>query len=733
MDILARIEPLKLSDGTRPMIRLSSSARIDAAGYGGEVWWPAITRKPILSMQLFDPSFGAGRTGGASLEINVGTLLKMDPAALSYRWSGARVRLYTYDGDAAVALIFDGKADRFENRDGKIVLEAIVDERRFQVPVLTATYLGTGGIEGGADLKGRLKPLALGWPKVVEPVLIDVVNNVYQVSGYGPVQGTTALYERASSFGASIGDVGSYAALVSLTIPPGRWATCNASGLVRLGAPAAGVITCDVQGDNEGGALWRRTPGRIIDLLLSRAGLWPTFVNNVSTDALHAAVPRNISIYLDSQTTVLDLAREIAAQCNYVAGVSWTGKLFVSAAGLVSPAITAEVPALRRPVALKTVEKDTQGPFWRIEFQGERCWRVHRADEIAFYSEILDKGDFGPSETYREGNIVTSADGSRWIYVNPTPTSGNVPPTWPTASNAFWSNHTPPLGFSAIYDDGTKPDPNATRNVNRGAWVSLSNGTAFILGDEVLDAGSTWVCILAHSKSAGNGPPTLPTASNTYWRLVAAKGDDGSDGAPGADGAPGTDGSDGATGQSTAKAWQRAASKPATPADSAGTPAGWYDDPDDVPAGSGVIWSITGTRAAGAANYVWAGAVRDEAVTVVTGDLQKPMGLGTSAIMEFKLDAGASRTIEATWRATLAATNTLGIDMEWRVKDQSWTAFGADVPDSGGVSDVAYVTASGSIFNSDSVPLLIEVRVTGTRTNGGGGLTTDTAASFFAG
>src|SRR3546814_11301954 len=39
---------------------------------------------------------------------------------------------------------------------------------------------------------------------------------------------------------------------------------------------------------------------------------------------------------------------------------------------------------------------------------------------------------------------VCSSDLSSWLYINAVPTSGNAPPAWPTTSNAYWQNMTPP-------------------------------------------------------------------------------------------------------------------------------------------------------------------------------------------------------------------------------------------------------------------------------------------------
>ena len=50
---------------------------------------------------------------------------------------------------------------------------------------------------------------------------------------------------------------------------------------------------------------------------------------------------------------------------------------------------------------------------------------------------------------------------------------------------------------------------------------------------------------------------------------------------------------------------QRNAGQPATPAPSAGVPAGWYTDVDSVPASSNILWSSVGTRAHSGENWTW--------------------------------------------------------------------------------------------------------------------------------
>ena len=77
----------------------------------------------------------------------------------------------------------------------------------------------------------------------------------------------------------------------------------------------------------------------------------------------------------------------------------------------------------------------------------------------------------------------------------------------------------------------SKPADGATRNVFRGAWAT---GTVYAAGDTVSVSGSTWTALVAHTSANGtNNPPTLPTTSNTWWTLLASKGDTGAAGVNG--------------------------------------------------------------------------------------------------------------------------------------------------------------------------------------------------------
>lgn len=117
---------------------------------------------------------------------------------------------------------------------------------------------------------------------------------------------------------------------------------------------------------------------------------------------------------------------------------------------------------------------------------------------------VNQRGNYSAGTAYAIRDIVQYG-GSTWIAK--IATTGNAPPTLPTTENTQW------LLFARSGTAGV---------VNRGAY---SGATAYSANDIVLNNGSTW---LALRPTTGNAPPTLPTESNAYWRLLARKGTDGS-------------------------------------------------------------------------------------------------------------------------------------------------------------------------------------------------------------
>jgi len=110
----------------------------------------------------------------------------------------------------------------------------------------TLTYLGTGGKEGGADLRGLEKPLLYGDVRNANPVLVDPIRLTYQFST-DPLTSITGIYNRAIPLTFSA-DYPTYAHLLAAPLLPGSYSSCRAEGFIRLGAPPDGLLTGSVRG-----------------------------------------------------------------------------------------------------------------------------------------------------------------------------------------------------------------------------------------------------------------------------------------------------------------------------------------------------------------------------------------------------------------------------------------------------------------------------------------------------
>lgn len=533
---LAKLSPLDPATGSRVDVYVSSfgqEADSIVNGLGGIIWEPCMTRAPAIGIALWSGDFGVfGTPAQAAFAANLAQLQKSyDVAALA--WGGAPVTIYA--GHRALSwpwtAAFTGRVTAYGGNYPAATFTCEVDTEPFSANILTATYAGTGGIEGGADVKNKVKPLCIGWVQNAEPVLIDAVNSIYQFSAYGAIEAVTYLYERGSDFGATFGDYANYTALAAATVPAGRWATSLAYGLVKLGAPQAGVITGDIKGHKVGSTTPIYT-GATISALATIAGVSSGLLETSTFTALDTAAPYTIGMFITDQSTFIERAVPMALACNWQAGISPVGKFFVSSLDpAATPTLTLHVQGEALPLVTSSDEQTVSPPYWKTTLGAARSWRVHSADEIASAAPLIDRGRYDPAVTYREGNMVDLADGSRWEYVNPVASAGNSPPSWPTTSNTYWANMTPP--DAGAVSGGLTRDSESIAASSSGTVASYSGvGGQMIVsvGGVPITTGVTYSVVSATSgttasiDSAGNYTISAMTTDSGSAALRAVYG-----------------------------------------------------------------------------------------------------------------------------------------------------------------------------------------------------------------
>lgn len=447
------------------------------------VWWPAIAQLPTLRRDLFDGAFDAASISSPSGDLTVCIDAVPGLPALALHDTRARIwRGMLGAPFAAFELVFDGRVkEQPAVADGMARLSIAVDDSWLDEPLL-ATYAGTGAAEGPADLQGQVKPLALGAPRFASAVLVDAVDNIYQLSAYGPIQAVETAFERLNRFGASYGDGSSFAALKAADIPAGRWGTCLAGGYVRLGAPADGMLSFHMQGDTVGG--WSRLSGDLIARVATIAGGAGKFAT-VDVAALNIARPWPLSIMVTDQTTARDLIQRIAASVNAVAYVDWLGILRVAPVGIGAPTLTMAADGSALPPVASVGQIAVAAPYWKLAQGAATTWQVHALGDIAFNAPLNPRGPYDDAETYREGDMVTLPTGSQWLFVGVTPLSGSNP----TDTNINWFRLSDDITAGNVkYADGTplealKPaTPGATAGAPAGTMVGNKSVEALLAG-----------------------------------------------------------------------------------------------------------------------------------------------------------------------------------------------------------------------------------------------------------
>lgn len=479
--VLIYIRPLDQATNTRVDVRIGDGLSAEEFGTAGVPWQPALTQRPTLSIELMSPDMnGAVQAGSATFEIQLRALRGIDAAELLY-WGGAPVVITSsgvLEGSTSVPDFWGYITEGTPDRDtGKLKLTAKVSTTLIETDLLINSFGGGGGNDGDATKRGVLKPAGFGAVNNIEPVWFDLTRNIGQVDGYGNTLAITWLGEGLASFGPSVGDYPTYAALAAAIdadlVPRGRWATCIAEGMVGLGAPPTGTITVRaVFGFNRIGAMMKR-------MLLVHAKVPAARVDAAGFDGLDALVPRPVHYWVAEQIQVKDVLESLAASCNATPLVTFQNQVTVTRAVLGNPVATLDRSGSVAPRVVGWQTASVDPPYAQLKGRAARPALVMSFDQVNYNDTIEDRGLYHTDTVYRQGNVVWLSNGSEWLYVNAIPSKGNNPPLPPLDSDDYWQMLQPPTtAADIVYADGTpieelKPaEPGATAGAPVGTKVA---------------------------------------------------------------------------------------------------------------------------------------------------------------------------------------------------------------------------------------------------------------------
>lgn len=181
----------------------------------------------------------------------------------------------------------------------------------------TITLTGAGAFtwirspEGGSDMAGVPKPDLWGWRYRIDPVLIDDVEQIYQIAASGAIQGNSIVISEGGSTLGLFGtppytDAASMRAFLTTALSSGAVLVYSAAGMFKLGSAPTFPITAQANGYNDGSAGNTEYPhAMIVDLITRTTDLTTTDLDMaVTIDRLDDDFRFPMGLYLKSPSTV---------------------------------------------------------------------------------------------------------------------------------------------------------------------------------------------------------------------------------------------------------------------------------------------------------------------------------------------------------------------------------------------------------------------------------------------
>lgn len=224
---------------------------------------------------------------------------KLDPMAALY-WKDAAIEIDRIKNGVTTRRL-TGTVAEATVADGKLIITCADLSQKLDKPFTTATFAGTGGIEGGDVATGRAKRRSFGLVWNVEGRLLDKVNNIYEFGDPAfALQGCTALRDmgRAGPLGiiAWQGSIdATLNALKAATPQRGGGLFAPSIACAKWWTQPAGPLTADLQGEASG---YSQTPAGVAAQLLAAVG-GPA----ISDTGSARATPVGLHIGDNSETT----------------------------------------------------------------------------------------------------------------------------------------------------------------------------------------------------------------------------------------------------------------------------------------------------------------------------------------------------------------------------------------------------------------------------------------------
>lgn len=378
---LITVAPRNPATAATTTLRLAGGGNLKPYDYGGNKYRAGLAALPRFKAELgFDETGWTGWTQPSAGDIPWMPSTKADLSAFAaYYWPKAAITVQ--EGDEATGAFttrLAGKVADAPIKDHQLVISVADLAADLAKPLVTARFFGTGGVEGGAEAKGRAKRRTFGRAFNIEARVLLKADNVYELGDLNfPWQSIDVIRDIGRDEApphTTIAWQGSVAATLealrtSTPAAQGTGVAAPSIACIKWWTQPAGPLTADVHG--EVGAGYVETAPSIAERILA-AVAGPAVTNTAAANALRAYA---CGIHVDEDESVASALDRLLLPVSLLWPLDPAGTVTLREISFAAPVETLRSDNPERVRTLPPVKTR------RVGYQ--RAYRTHSDGELA--------------------------------------------------------------------------------------------------------------------------------------------------------------------------------------------------------------------------------------------------------------------------------------------------------------------------------------------------------------
>ena len=371
--VLVEVMPYDSGGATERRIGFSSNDNEKAVVVDGFLWEARLLSSFSAETSITNSGFDIGGFASPTLgriDIAIGDTTQVQDDAgvlrdlLDLNWDGRDLVVYMGELEAAFGaygVLFSGTVEDVVWNESVFSLVLRDTGAPLDDPVQETVFAGSGGLEGGDDLKDEIKPLLYGIKINIAPVLVDSATQIYVVHD-NSINAVLDVFDAGVQL-TNAGDITtlSLPALGNWTPVGGEYITDLANGAIRVGAEPFGPLTMDAEGDDTGSYV-NKAADVIQRIITSKSSLVVGDLDAASFTALNADESGPIGVYLTKRINTRQVIDQILKGIVAFGVARADGKIEVGKLKFATPAETIEEDDV-----VKIERKETSNPAWRVK------------------------------------------------------------------------------------------------------------------------------------------------------------------------------------------------------------------------------------------------------------------------------------------------------------------------------------------------------------------------------